>query len=78
MQDPGGDQAYDRLLPADDERVAGVISALKACDDVGFTCEKVNDFPFAFITPLDADDDERTHNASFFSYFFIGESAELR
>jgi hypothetical protein len=64
MQDPGGNQSYNRLLAADDERMAGVTATLEACDDVSFTCQEINNFSFPFISPLDADDDERTHNAS--------------
>jgi hypothetical protein len=40
----------------DNQRVAGVIPALKAGDYVGFFGVKINNFPFALIAPLSAYD----------------------
>jgi hypothetical protein len=45
----------DVFLFADENRVAGVIAALRAHDDVRPLGEHVNNFAFAFIAPLGAD-----------------------
>jgi hypothetical protein len=43
------------FLLADEDRVARVIAALRAHDDVGLFGEDVDNFAFAFIAPLGAD-----------------------
>ncbi len=43
-------------LAADDERVAGVVAALKADDHVGAARKPVDDLALAFVAPLRADD----------------------
>ena len=45
----------DIFRRAVDDGVAGVIAALAADDDVRFSGEDVDDFAFAFIAPLRAD-----------------------
>ena len=50
-------------LVADDERVAGVVAALEAHDDVGAAREPVDDFAFALVAPLGADDGDVSHVA---------------
>ncbi len=45
-----------------DDGVAGIVAALRADDDVGTTCEQVDDLPLAFVTPLAADDGEDRHD----------------
>ena len=50
----------------DDQRMAGVVAALKAHDDIGLLGEPVDDLALAFVTPLGADDDHIGHEASFF------------
>src|SRR5207253_10361115 len=57
-QNAGGDQAQDGLLTADDERVAGVMAALKADDALRVLGQPVDDLALAFIAPLRADDDD--------------------
>ena len=42
------------LLP-DEDRVAGVVAALRADHDVRLFGQHVDDFAFAFIAPLGAD-----------------------
>jgi len=42
----------DVFLFSDENRVAGVIAALRADDDIRLLGEHVNDFAFAFIAPL--------------------------
>ena len=51
-------QAQDGLLAADDERVAGVMAALKADHALRVLGQPVDDFALAFIAPLRADDDD--------------------
>ena len=54
-QDAGGDQMQHRLLAFDDDRMTGVVAAGVAHDDARRLREHVNDFAFAFVTPLGAD-----------------------
>ncbi len=45
----------------DDERVAGVVPALEAHDDVRLDGQPVDDLALAFVAPLGADDDHVRH-----------------
>ena len=45
----------------DDQRMAGIMAALKADDDVGLFGEPVDDLAFAFVAPLGADHDNICH-----------------
>ena len=63
VQHAGGHQMQDGLLVADDERVAGIVAALVAHDDVGVLGEDVDDLALAFVAPLSADTDDRWHAA---------------
>jgi len=54
----------DRLLPTDDQRVTCIVSALKSNYHVCFRAQVVNDFTFAFITPLGAYDRYVRHRIS--------------
>ena len=45
-----------------DDRVAGVVSTLKADHDVGPLREQVGDLPFSLIAPLGADYDYSGHD----------------
>ena len=47
---------------ADENGVAGVIAALGAHDDIGLLGEHVDDFTFAFVTPLGAHKDRIGHS----------------
>ena len=49
----------------DDQRVPGIMSALKAHDDVGLLGEPVNDLALALVSPLGANHDHIGHAASF-------------
>ena len=49
-----------RLAVADD-RVAGVVAALEADDDVGLLGEQVDDLALALVAPLGADDHGAWH-----------------
>ena len=42
-------------LAVDDQRVAGIVPALEAHDDVGALRQPVDDLALAFVTPLGAD-----------------------
>ena len=61
MERAGGNQVKDRFFPIDDERVAGVVAALKPDDDIRIVGEEVDDLPFAFVSPLSADDRDVGH-----------------
>ncbi len=52
------DQPQHRLAPADDERMPGVVAALKAHDAARAFGQPVDDLAFALVTPLGADDDD--------------------
>ena len=48
-------------LAIDDERMAGIVAALEAHDDVGLLRQPVDDLALPFVTPLGADDDNIGH-----------------
>jgi len=58
VQDARRNQAKDRLASLDDERVPGVVSALEAGDEGKIRREQIDDFSFAFIAPLRAENRE--------------------
>jgi len=53
------DELQDELLAADDDGVAGVMTASVAGDDVELFAEDVDDLAFAFVAPLGAENDGR-------------------
>ena len=59
--DPARDLTDLVRLPGNDDRVAGVRTALVAADEVGLLREQVDDLPLALVAPLRADDDGRGH-----------------
>src|SRR6185312_13822474 len=76
VEDPRGDEAKDRLLALDDERVAGVVAALEAHDRGHVVREPVDDLALALVAPLGTDDDYVTrHLPSFFSSFRVQPSS---
>ena len=61
---PGRDQRQHGLLAVDDERVAGVVTALEAHHRGDALGQQVDDLALAFVAPLGADDDEvATHDS---------------
>ena len=46
----------DGLLAVDHQRVAGVVAALKADDDIGVVGKQIDDLALTLVTPLRADD----------------------
>ena len=54
--DAGRKQRQFVGLVADDERMAGIVAALEAGDDVGAAGEPVDDLALALVAPLAADD----------------------
>ena len=61
-QDPARDQLEDELLILDENGVARVVPALVTGNGLEFLGQQVNDFPFAFVTPLRSEDDQVTHD----------------
>ena len=59
------DEVRDKLLPVDDERVAGVGAAAVADHDVGELGVEVDDLAFAFVAPLGADDHDIRHDSGY-------------
>ena len=51
------------LLAVADDRVAGVVAALKAHDHVGLLGEQVGDLSLSLVAPLGADDHDSWHGA---------------
>ena len=62
VQDPRGDQVQLELLVVADDRVAGVVAALEAHDDVGPLGEQVGHLALALVAPLGADDHQSRHD----------------
>ena len=48
-------------LAVDDQRMAGVVAALKAHDDVGRNRQPIDDLAFSLVAPLGADHDDIGH-----------------
>jgi hypothetical protein len=61
---PRGKKAQFVLDIADHQRVAGIVAALKAHDDIGPLREPVDDLALAFIAPLRADHGDIAHLAA--------------
>ena len=68
IEDPGRDQVELELLAVADDRVAGVVAALKAHDDVGLLREQVRELALALVAPLGADDDDSRHRRMIMEY----------
>src|SRR5262249_4355069 len=62
--DAGGQQAELEGAVADDQRVAGVVAALEADDDVGPLRQPVDDLALALVAPLGADHRDIGHRYS--------------
>src|SRR4051794_41918203 len=62
VEDPRGDQVELEGLTVADDRVAGVVSALKADHDIGLLREQVGDLALALVAPLGADYDDSRHD----------------
>ena len=52
------DQLQGRLLAGDDERMAGIVSALKTYHPLRMIGQPVDDLALALIAPLGTDDDD--------------------
>ena len=61
--DARGQQAELVFDIADDERVAGIVAALKAHHDIGALRQPVDDLALALVAPLGADDGDIAHLA---------------
>ena len=60
-QNAARDQLQNELLFPDEDRVAGVVPALIARDDIEALGQKVDYFALAFVAPLRAENDHVTH-----------------
>jgi hypothetical protein len=61
-EDAAGNQVQDVFFAAVNDGVSGVVTALTADDEVGVIGKKVDDFAFAFVTPLGSDENGICHN----------------
>ena len=64
-QNAGGHKVQDVFLFADEDRMTGVVAALCADHDIGPLGQHVDDFAFAFIAPLGADENCVGHSNCF-------------
>ena len=62
VEDARRDQVQDGLLAAHHQRVAGVVAALEAHDDLGVLGEQVDDLALPLVAPLRSDDDDVRHS----------------
>ena len=60
-QDAARNQLEDEFFFADEDRVARIVSALIARDDIEPFGEEIDDFAFTLIAPLRAEDDYVSH-----------------
>ena len=61
--DARGKQRELETFAVDDQRMAGVVAALKAHDDVGPDRQPVDDLALSLVAPLGADNDDIGHRA---------------
>ena len=61
----GGQQRQLVCFTVDHQRMAGVVSALEADDDIGLLGQPVDDLAFAFVAPLRADNHHVGHRRCF-------------
>ena len=61
-QNAGRHKVQNIFLSFNVDRVAGVITALRAHNDIGLLRQYINDFAFAFIAPLGANQNRIRHN----------------
>lgn len=52
----------DGFLATHDQRVTCVVAALETNNNVSITSEKIDDFTFAFVSPLRPDDRDVSHS----------------
>ena len=64
MEDAGGNEMENEMLPVHHDGVPGVGAPLVADDHIRPASEKVHDLPLAFIAPLAADNRENAHGTS--------------
>ena len=62
--DAGGQERQLVDLAADDERVAGIVTALEPHDDVGLLGQPVDDLALALVAPLGAHDNHVRHRST--------------
>ena len=51
-------------LAVDDQRVAGIVAALKAGNTTDVVCQQINNLPLAFIAPLRANNNQCLNHSS--------------
>src|SRR6202041_2251103 len=73
-QNSARNQLEDVAVFADDDGVAGVVSAGDARDVIERTRKIVDDLAFAFVSPLRADHDDRFHSRASPQSHFIATS----
>ena len=56
MQRSCGEQVEDVLFALNNDRVSGIRSTTRTCEDVKMRRQEINELPFALISPLCADD----------------------
>jgi hypothetical protein len=62
---PGGNEMKDILLVIDNQRVSGIVAALKTYHTISLFGKQVDDFPFSFVSPLGPNDNDICHAVLF-------------
>ena len=71
MKDSGGDKVENMLLPVYDQRVAGIVSALKPDDEIRLFSKQIDNLALTFIAPLSAHYDYIRHVFIFLSSHIV-------
>ncbi len=71
-QNAARNQLQHELLLADEDRVAGVVAALIARDDIEALGEQIDDLPLALVSPLGSQDDYVSHFDQTHSFYEPG------
>src|SRR4029077_12018777 len=75
IEDPGRDQVELERLAVTDDRVAGVVAALKSDHDVRLLGEQVGDLSLPFVAPLGANYYETGHDQGIMGPAVAGSAA---
>ena len=67
IQDAGRDQLQFIFFAVHNDRMARVVAALAAHDQIGFARENINELALAFVAPLGAENYLTWHRISFLS-----------
>src|ERR1700757_4061405 len=61
VESAGGNEVKDCFFAVDDQRMAGVVTALEPHHDIRIVGKEIYDLAFTFVSPLSADDCDVGH-----------------